>query len=125
MRLLLDSHAFLWWLLDDPQLGAGARVRIASAEAIVFVSAASVWELKIKERLGRLQLLDVDLVREIEENRFFELPIAARHAACAADLPLHHKDPFDRMLIAQTQLEDLTCVSQDPVFAKYGVRTVW
>jgi PIN domain nuclease of toxin-antitoxin system len=121
MKLLLDSHAFLWWLVEDPKLGAAAKQAVADPAATVYVSAASVWELSIKAFLGKLDLDGADLAAEIEENDFIELPMTARHARAAATLPRHHEDPFDRMLIAQGQLEGLTIVTRDPAFRDYGV----
>lgn len=125
MKLLLDSHAYLWWLDDHPDLSARARSAIADPANVVVVSAASIWEIEIKRSLGRLDAGDADLVGEIAMNRFVELPIEARHAAAAARLPRHHDDPFDRMLIAQAQLEGLICVTRDRAFSEYGTATLW
>ena len=122
MRLLLDSHAFLWWLAEDPQLSTGARQAVADPAATVFVSAATVWELSIKAALGRLDLGGADLVAEIAENLFVELPVNARHSLAAAYLPRHHGDPFDRMLIAQAQIEGLTVVSRDAALRAYEIQ---
>ncbi len=124
MKLLLDSHAFLWWLAEDPKLGAEARKMVADPSSIVHVSAATVWELSIKASLGKLDLDGADLVEEIEENDFVELPMTARHSAAAASLPRHHQDPFDRMLIAQARIEGLTVVTRDPAFRAYGIAIV-
>jgi PIN domain nuclease of toxin-antitoxin system len=121
VNLLLDSHAFLWWLAEDAKLSAGARQAVADPLAIVHVSAATVWELAIKASLGKLDLDGADLVEEIAENGFVELPMTARHALAAATLPRHHEDPFDRMLIAQAQIEGMTIVTRDPAFGAYGV----
>lgn len=121
MRLLLDSHAFLWWLAGDPQLAAGARQAVADPASTVHVSAATVWELSIKACLGELDLDGADLVEEIEEDDFLELPMTARHAVAVATLPRHHEDPCDRMLVAQAQIEGLTIVTRDPAFRAYGV----
>jgi len=121
VKLLLDSHSFLWWLAEDPKLSAGARRVVADPAAIVYVSAATIWELSIKADLGKLDLDGVDLVEEVGENDFVELPMTARHALAAAYLPRHHEDPFDRMLIAQAQVEGLTVVSRDPAFRAYEV----
>jgi PIN domain nuclease of toxin-antitoxin system len=123
VKLLLDSHAFLWWLAEDPKLGAEARQAIADPASIVHVSAATIWELSIKAALGKLDLDGADLVEEIEENDFIELPMTARHSAAAA-LPRHHEDPFDRMLIAQAQIEGLTMVTRDAAFRDYGIALV-
>lgn len=121
MKLLLDSHAFLWWLDDDPRLTAEARRAVADPSAIIHVSAATIWELSIKASLGKLDLGGIDLVEEIEGNDFVELPMTARHALTAGILPRHHEDPFDRMLIAQAKAEGLTIVTRDPAFGAYGV----
>jgi PIN domain nuclease of toxin-antitoxin system len=121
MRILLDSHAFLWWLAEDPKLSADARKAVADPSSIIHVSAATVWELSIKAALGKLDLDGADLVEEIGENDFVELPMTARHSLAAATLPRHHGDPFDRMLIAQAQLEDLTIATRDPAFRAYGI----
>jgi PIN domain nuclease of toxin-antitoxin system len=125
MNLLLDSHAFLWWLADAPELPRQARSAIANPQNTVLVSAATIWEIEIERSLGRLEAGSVDLVDEIEENGFAELPVRARHAAVAARLPRHHEDPFDRMLVAQSQIEGLVCVTRDPAFGLYGVPCLW
>jgi PIN domain nuclease of toxin-antitoxin system len=121
VKLLLDSHAFLWWLAEDLKLGAEARQAIADPASIVHVSAATVWELSIKAVLGELDLGGADLVEEIQENDFIELPMTVRHAVAAAILPRNHQDPFDRMLIAQAQVEGLTVVTRDAAFRDYGI----
>lgn len=121
MRILLDSHAFLWWLAENPKLSADARKAVADPSSIIHVSAATIWELSIKAALGKLDLDGADLVEEIGANDFVELPMTARHSLAAATLPHHHGDPFDRMLIAQAQLEDLTIVTRDPAFRAYGI----
>lgn len=124
MKLLLDTHAFLWWLEDDPRLSLEARRAITAASSLVHVSAASVWEISIKAALGKLDLPGVDLLDEIPANGFLELAITARHARAAGALPRHHEDPFDRMLIAQAQLEGMTVVTRDGAFASYGVALI-
>jgi len=124
VKLLLDSHTFLWWLAEDPKLSAGARQAVADPSSTVHVSAATVWELSIKASLGKLDLDGADLVEEIEENDFVELPMTARHSLAAATLARHHNDPFDRMLIAQARIEGLTIVTRDPAFRAYGVATL-
>jgi PIN domain nuclease of toxin-antitoxin system len=120
MRLLLDTHAFLWWLRDDRRLSAAARGPIADRASLVFVSAASIWEAAIQSHLGRLEVA-ADLVSEIAANGFTELPVTGRHAQRAGALPVHQRDPFDRMLVAQAQLEGLTLVTRDPAFKPYDV----
>lgn len=121
MRLLLDTHAFLWWLSDDPTLAPIAREVITDPASLVHVSAATVWEIAIKAHLGRLDAGSADMVHEITANGFVELPMTARHAHTAGWLPRHHDDPFDRMLIAQAQTEALTVVTRDPAFQRYDV----
>jgi PIN domain nuclease of toxin-antitoxin system len=121
VKLLLDSHAFLWWLAEDPKLSAKARKAVADPSSVVYISAATVWELAIKAFLGRLDLNGADLVEEIGENDFIELPMTTRHSVVAATLPRHHDDPFDRMLIAQARIEGLTVVTRDPAFREYGI----
>lgn len=118
MKLLLDTHVLLWWLDDDARLGSAARAAIAEAEHVV-VSAASAWEIGIKQAIGRLTG-PRDLVEEISGNGFVALDISVRHALAAASLPLHHRDPFDRMLVAQAVLEGLTLVTRDQRLAAYG-----
>lgn len=127
MKLLLDTHALLWWLLDDPELPATVRRLIDRAET-VRVSAASIWEVAIKQRLGKLPELALavaELPELIRQSGFLPLPVDERHAAAVAALPLHHHDPFDHLLIAQAQIEQLTLVSRDPQLAAYGVALRW
>lgn len=121
-RLLLDTHVWLWWQLDHPRLGTGAREAIAAAPE-VRLSVASVWEMSIKSALGKLSLpKGADILRELEHDGFVPLPIELQHAVRVADLPALHRDPFDRMLIAQAMFEGLTLVTADPHLAMYGVR---
>jgi PIN domain nuclease of toxin-antitoxin system len=122
--LLLDTHALLWWLADDPALRLTARTAIAAGPTRVFVSAASAWEMSIKRAQGKLDCPD-DLEAELVRHRFQALPITVAHALVAGGLPRHHGDPFDRMLIAQAQLHQLTVVTHDPRFAPYGVPILW
>jgi len=119
MRLLLDTHALLWWLGGSP-LADAARERIAEPTTLVAVSAASIWEASIKASLGKLRLPG-SLAVAVADNGFEPLPISLRHAEAAGALPRHHRDPFDRMLIAQAVAEGLTIVTRDPAFADYEV----
>jgi PIN domain nuclease of toxin-antitoxin system len=119
LRLLLDSHIFVWWLGDDSRLGQGARNVIADQNNLIHVSAASVWELEIKQALGRLTIRSAELLPQIATNGFIELRISAGHAVMAARLPLHHRDPFDRMLIAQALSEGLVLLSDDAAMGLY------
>lgn len=121
MNLLLDTHAFLWWLADDPALGTEARRSIGDPAAIVHVSAASLWEISIKQALGKLDVESPDLAEEVSANGFVELPVTGRHALAAGALPRHHDDAFDRMLVAQASLEGLTLVTRDPAMTEYQV----
>lgn len=120
MRLLLDTHTLLWALLDDPVLRPDARDLIADPANLVVVSPVSVWEVGIKQALGKLDAPG-DLEAQVAHARFTPLPITFAHAAAAGALPRHHDDPFDRMLIAQAGLEGLTVVTRDRRFAAYDV----
>jgi len=128
VRALLDTHALLWWLSDDPALSRPARKFIAETKNSAIVSAASAWEIATKVRLGRLPTaadLAADFVGYLEREGFELLPISPDHAIRAGLLPGPHKDPFDRMLIAQAQAESMPVVSNDLVFDSYGVRRIW
>jgi PIN domain nuclease of toxin-antitoxin system len=120
MNLLLDTHVWLWWLSDPERLGQATRTAISTRENLVAVSAASIWEVAIKRTRGKLDF-DGDPVAAVAEGGFEPLGIALGHAAAAGALPPHHRDPFDRMLIAQAQIEGLTVVTRDPVFTAYDV----
>jgi len=120
MKTLLDTHALLWWLADDPALSVEARTIISSTKNIIFVSSASIWEISIKKNLGKLIAPD-DLEIAISDSGFQTLNIAPSHAHFAGSLPRHHEDPFDRMLIAQAKLEDLTLITHDKRFKNYEI----
>jgi PIN domain nuclease of toxin-antitoxin system len=128
VRALLDTHTLLWWFSDDPSLSSLARQFTADIENFAIVSAASAWEIAIKVRLGKLPgaagLVD-DFVSYLEREGFDPLPITLDHAIRAGLLPGFHKDPFDRMLIAQAQAESLPIISNDEIFDEYGVRRIW
>jgi PIN domain nuclease of toxin-antitoxin system len=119
VRLLLDTHTLLWWLADEG-LAAQAREAIADPANIVVVSAASAWEISIKKALGRLTAPD-DLEHQVDIGGFTPLSISIAHGIAAGQLPRHHDDPFDRMLIAQAVEEGLTIVTRDKRFEDYGV----
>ena len=128
MRFLLDTHAFLWWLFDDPRLSANARDIIADADNSILVSSASGWEISTKHRLGRLPVaseLARDITGWVERARFEELPIRLAHAQRAGSWAQSHRDPFDRMLAAQCALEEIPLVSRDPAFSAFGIRLIW
>lgn len=128
VNLLLDTHALLWWLADDPKLSAAARHTIADAGNHVFVSSASAWEISTKHRIGKLPQTG-DLIERfasyLRKERFEPLPISIEHSLKAGILPGPHRDPFDRMLIAQATLQNLHVITIDPVFSDYGVPVIW
>jgi PIN domain nuclease of toxin-antitoxin system len=119
VRLLLDTHALLWWLADEG-LTTQARDAIADPANVVVVSAASAWEISIKKALGKLAAPD-DLEQQVHAGGFLSLPISIAHGVAAGQLERHHEDPFDRMLIAQASAEGLTIVTRDKRFSEYGV----
>ena len=121
MRLLLDSHALLWAVTAPEKLSADAAREIAAAANNVWFSPASVWELEIKRAQGKLDLPH-SWLNAVERSRFAELPIRSSHTTIAGRLPWHHRDPFDRMLIAQALVEDLRLVTRDRLAAAYGVK---
>jgi PIN domain nuclease of toxin-antitoxin system len=128
MKVLLDTHVLLWWLFDDPALSQPARDAIRDPGNSVLVSAASAWEISTKHRLGKLPEAGEavgNLPALLRSARMEALPITVEHALAAGALPGPHRDPFDRMLIAQSRLEDLPVVTADPVFGRYSARTVW
>lgn len=119
MSLLLDTHVVLWWLVDDPALADDIKTRL-DHEPDVYVSAATVWEVAIKQSAGKL-VEPVDLPERIRDSGFRELPVSTEHAIAAGRLPLIHRDPFDRMLVAQARCENLSLVTRDPACRKYEV----
>jgi len=128
VRLLLDTHALIWWLAADDALSSAARSAIADSANDVFVSAASAWEIATKHRIGKLPgaaLLAADVAGYVAAQGFNELPISIRHGQIAGNLPRIHKDPFDRMLIAQAVAADMTIVSNETLFRAYGVARLW
>ena len=128
MRLLLDTHAFLWWVFDDPRLSSAARDLIADPAAEILFSAVSGWEIAIKARTGRLDLpADVPgfVHEQVRRNRLLVLPVELRHALRVHALPDHHRDPFDRLLVAQAQVEAVPLLSRDPLVAAYDVVLRW
>ncbi|HTJ27211.1 MAG TPA: type II toxin-antitoxin system VapC family toxin [Candidatus Limnocylindria bacterium] len=127
MRLLLDTHAWIWWTTADPRLAESAVAVIADPANTVSFSAASAWEIAIKHALGKLPLPlapRVYVPTRLAAQGFTTLPVTVEHALAVTALPVHHKDPFDRMLIAQASVEGLTVVTSDPLFAPYGVATL-
>jgi len=128
MRALLDTHAFLWWITNDPRLSRKVREIISDGENELFLSVASGWEMAIKAGLGRLQLppnLEHFILEQMALNAIESLPVQMSHALHVYKLPAHHRDPFDRMLIAQAQLENLPILTVDPQIARYSVKVIW
>lgn len=128
MRVLLDTHAFLWWLDGDRRLSRLARRTIADESNVILVSAASAWEISTKARLGKLPgavEVAADVSACIASQEFHSLDITVLHAQRAGRLPGPHRDPFDRMLAAQSQIEDLPIVTNDEIFDGYAVTRVW
>jgi PIN domain nuclease of toxin-antitoxin system len=128
VRVLLDTHALLWWLSDDPALTRSARKVIAETKNVIFVSAASAWEIAIKVRLGKLPTagnLAADFSGYLAREGMEILSISGEHAIRAGLLPDTHKDPFDRMLVAQSQAENMPLISNEALFDSYGIRRIW
>lgn len=128
MRVLLDTHALLWWFTDDDRLSETAREIIANEENGIFVSAASAWEIATKQRIGKLP--DVPEATErfselVDADGFLHLPITYLHSLRAGSYPNEHRDPFDRMLAAQSEIDRLTLITKDPAFGRFGTRTLW
>lgn len=120
MSLLLDTHILLWWLADDKRLNHKARAMLLDTEAVVYVSVASLWEIVIKTASGKLRV-DIGAVRaSIDSEEFIVLPVHAKHVDSLARLPLHHADPFDRILVAQTLSEPLRLLTHDKQLEAYG-----
>ena len=128
LRLLIDTHALIWWALEESRLPHDVRRQITSA-AEVIASAASAWEVAIKRKTGRLPVGASHFAENFDDYMrrygFATLPISVNHATRAGSLPLYHRDPFDRILIAQAQIEQLAIISSDTAFDRYGVQRIW
>ena len=120
MKLLLDTHVLLWWLDDSPKLSEAARLAIMHGKNPVFVSAVVIWEIRIKQALGKLDVPD-DFRSVLDDQAFESLEITSDHAHAVIDLPMHHRDPFDRMLVAQATVEGLTVATHDARLKRYGI----
>ena len=128
MKYLLDTHTFLWWNLDDSQLSERAREIISDGKNDIYISAASAWEIAIKAAKGRLILPEEPsqyIVNRINSNHFQALPIQISHSVQVYNLPNHHADPFDRLLIAQSQLESMPLITKDEMIDLYDVEIIW
>jgi len=128
MKALLDTHVFLWWITDDQRLSSRVREIIADGTNEILFSAASGWEIAIKTRLGRLQLPndpEIFIPEQLELNAIEVLPVQIGHALHVYQLPSHHRDPFDHLLIAQARLEKLPILTADPQISRYPVEVIW
>ena len=128
MRLLLDTHVLLWWIIDSPKISETAHHLISEGDNTLYWSSVSSWEVSIKYALGRLPLPETPgkiLPHELALNRIESLPVIDTHAFLAGQLPLHHRDPFDRMLVAQTQVKSLVLLSNDPFMNLYDIEVQW
>lgn len=123
MKILLDTHCLLWWLNDDAKLGDRGRELISTPENLVFFSAASIWEIRIKQSIGKLDLPE-DFAEVLAGQPFECLAVTVEHAHALKDLPLLHRDPFDRLLVAQARLERLTLLTRDRIVTQYDVSTL-
>lgn len=121
---LIDTHALLWWLTDDRRLPRRVRDRVADPEIRVLVSAVTAWEVSIKKALGKLKAPD-DLLEVVEESGLSWIPVQPREAYTAGGLPLHHRDPFDRLIVAQVLERSAQLLSHDEIFDRYAVRRLW
>lgn len=122
MNLLLDTHVFLWVIDDSPRLSSAARAAIIDGANVIFVSAVTAWEISIKKAIGKLTVPSGSYLDELRLHRFTPLDITTEHALAVAELPHYHQDPFDRLLVAQAQVEKLTIVTADSQIKQYAVR---
>ena len=120
MNLLLDTHVLLWWLDDSPSLLKSERRAIANPQNLIVLSAVVIWEIRIKQALGKLSITP-NFYEVIKDEGFEMLPITPEHACAVGDLQMHHRDPFDRMIIAQAKLEGLMVVTHEAIFKKYDI----
>ena len=128
MNVLLDTHAFIWWVLDDPQLSSTAKAMIADPTNIIYLSVVSAWEIIIKERTGKLSLPEPPetyILSRLTSNRFMTLAVEMKHVLQIASLPEYHRDPFDRLLIAQSQVENIPLLTVDHLISQYSVNVIW
>lgn len=128
MRVLFDTHAFLWWINDDKRLSSAARDVISDSQNEVFLSAASGWEIAIKAELGKLKMptnLEQFIAQQLLDNAIDTLPIQLSHVLHVYTLPLLHRDPFDRLLVAQSQLENLPILTTESQIEQYAVQVIW
>jgi PIN domain nuclease of toxin-antitoxin system len=124
MKFLLDTHALLWWLADDDQLGSGAREVVADPANDIMISMVSLWEIAVKVRIGKLEADIEEIINTVQREGFTVLHIGMAQLVALAGLPMHHRDPFDHILIAQAMTEKATFMTEDRNAARYPVRTV-
>jgi len=127
MKVLLDTHAFLWFITGDTRLSKKVRRLMEDGETELFLSAASVWEMAIKTSLGKLSVSMPfsEFIQQKTLQGFLIMPVEWHHAVAVAGMPFHHNDPFDRLLVAQALTEQLPVITADPAFKKYGVKIIW
>ncbi|MCY7321049.1 MAG: type II toxin-antitoxin system VapC family toxin [Phormidesmis sp. CAN_BIN36] len=128
MNVLLDTHAFLWWVIDDSQPSNTTKAMIADPANTVYFSVVSAWEIIIKERTGKLSLpepLETYIPSRIASNQFISLAVQMQHVLQIATLPGHHRDPFDRLLIAQSQVENIPLLTVDYLISQYSIDVIW
>ncbi len=123
MKLLLDTHILLWWLSQNQKLLPTEKEIITDPDNLILISAATAWEIVVKKMIGKLEAPD-DLPAALAANNFLELPITIKHSQKLYQLPLHHQDPFDRIMVAQAMSEDLTFMTRDPKIALYDIKTL-
>jgi PIN domain nuclease of toxin-antitoxin system len=124
MKLLLDTNALIWWCEDNPKLGPRARALIADPQNQVMTSIVSIWEISLKWRVGKMHLLGSDVAEQLEDEGILLLPLTPEHFKSLESLEFHHSDPFDHLILAQTQVEDAVLMTSDAVMKDYGVRCV-
>jgi PIN domain nuclease of toxin-antitoxin system len=128
MKALLDTHVFLWWIMDDPQLTTYIRKIISDSDNDLFFSAASCWEIAIKAQLGKLKLpakSDIFISDQLATNAIQSLPVHSSHALHVFNLPSLHRDPFDRIIVAQAHLENIPVITSDSLISQYDIATIW
>jgi PIN domain nuclease of toxin-antitoxin system len=124
VKILLDTNALIWWLRDDRKLGPQSRSMIATQDAEILVSMISLWEVTMKWRIGKMEFTGTSFLRDLEEEQIFPLSITPDHMKALEDLPLHHKDPFDHLIIAQAKVEGAVIMTSDEAMRAYGVRCI-
>jgi PIN domain nuclease of toxin-antitoxin system len=128
MKLLLDTHAFIWWASESERLSERVRILLADGQNALYFSVASAWEIQIKVQIGKLNTdepLSLTISKQQKRNNLRLIAVTLEHALAIEQLPMHHKDPFDRLLIAQARVENLTLVTHDSILTQYPIKTIW